>query len=115
MSSYPLSCTKLEDIDVEAVTVIREPEYFLHVTNYTLICPYIAHDGVNAEGTILKFDNTEFNTTVLNGAKKLRVGSEVGVVEKIWKEENYIYVLLAEPIQREYFLYPNQIKVEYGK
>lgn len=115
LSSYPLSCTKLEDIDVEAVTVIREPEYFLHVTNYTLICPTIARDGVNAEGTILKFDNTEYNTTALIDAEKLRAGNEVGVIENIWKEGNYIYVLLSEPIQREHFLYPNRIEIEYGK
>lgn len=113
LSSCPLSCTKLKNVEAEVSSIIKEPEYFLHVTNCTLIDPAISRDSIDVTGTLLKFDNTEFNTTELEGAWGLESGGEVGIVENIWKDSVYIYVQLKAPVEREHFLYPNRIEAKY--
>lgn len=111
ISSYPLSCTRLTNLDVKVQGIIKEPEYALHVTNYTIMCPQIANDGVDQTGTLLKFDNTEFATTLLEKAKILRANNETGIVDSVWKDGDYIYILLQSPINRDNFVYPNKIEV----
>ncbi len=110
ISAYPLSCTKLEGVSASVEKVIREPDYSLRVTNYTDICRWIAEDGVDQSGTLLKFDNTEFSTTKLMGAGQLKANGETGIVSSAWKNGDYIYVQLENPINRDNFIYPNEIE-----
>ena len=110
-SSYPLSCTKLENVSVLACSVIKEPDFTLHVTNYTDISRQISNDGVDRTGKLLKFDNTEFNTTQLLDAKKIESNNEQGVIDQVWKAGDYIYVSLQNEINRDNFIYPNDIEV----
>lgn len=110
ISAYPLSCTKLEGVSASVKKVIREPDYSLRVTNYTDICRWIAEDGVDQSGMLLKFDNTEFNTTKLMGAGQLKANGETGIVSNAWQSGDYIYVQLENPINRDNFIYPNEIE-----
>lgn len=111
ISSYPLSCTKLDGIDITVRNVISAPDYPLHVTYYTVNDPKIADDGIDMSGTLLKFDNTEFSTTILDNAGQVIANGEVGIVSNVWKDENYIYVLLDNSIERDNYTYPNRIEV----
>lgn len=111
ISSYPLSCTKIDKIDISVRNIIEVPEYPLHVTNYTLYDGQTVRDGVDSSGTLLKFDSTQFNVNVLENAIQLKAGDETGDISSIWRDGNYIYVLLQNPITRDKFIYPNKIEV----
>ena len=113
LSAYPLSCTDIENMEVCISDIIKEPEFNLHLANYKDIYSSISQNAVDATNMVLQFDNTEFNTTVLEGARELKSDGETGMVESVWKAGDYIYVQLMAPIEREYFLYPNRIEVEY--
>lgn len=110
LNSYPNSCTNLEGVEVRVETVIPEPEYPLHLTNYRDILPRVATDSVDATGTLLKFDNTEFTVTALRNVAALTANGETGIVTEMWKDGCYIYVRLEAPITRENFVYPNRIE-----
>ncbi len=111
ISSYPLSCTELEVVEITANMVIKEPDYPLHLTNYKDTYPWISKNSVDETGMLLKFDNTEYNTTVLQDIGQIKANGEVGIVKDIWSEGSYIYVSLENPINREKFIYPNNIEV----
>lgn len=111
ISSYPLSCAKLEGVNISANTVIKAPSYSLHVTNYTDNNRKIAYDGVNQNGKLLKFDNTEFTATALEDADRINSNDESGIVDRVWAEGNYIYVSLRNEISRKKFVYPNKLEV----
>lgn len=111
ISSYPLSCTTLNNVNVKIRGVIKEPEFNLHVTNYTDISRFISKSGVNEDGTLLQFDNTEYNTTKLMNAAQVISNGEKGEVSNVWKDGNYIYVKLKKPVDRKNFIYPNTISI----
>ncbi len=111
ISSYPISCTKLEGVEVAVKNVLRAPDYSLHLTNYTDYSRRISTDSIAQNGTLLKFDNTEFTTTVLENAGKVKSGNEVGIVDNVWKDGNYIYVSLESAVKPASFVYPNKIEV----
>ncbi len=111
LSSYPLSSTKIENIAISVQSVIKMPEFPLHVTNYTVIDIQMAVDGVDQTGVLLKFDNIQFNTYMLERAKQIISDDEVGNVDCVWKDGNYIYVLLTNSIDRNKFVYPKKLKI----
>ncbi len=111
ISSYPMSCTKLIVAEAVSNMIIAEPDFPLHVTGYKDISFGFAYDGVDQTGTLLKFDNTEFNMTKLEVAEQIKANGEIGVVNSVWNDGAYIYVLLDDPVERENFLYPNVIDV----
>lgn len=112
ISSYPVSCTKLEGVEVTVRNILKEPEFSLHLTNYTDYCRVIAADSVSQDGTLLKFDNTEFAAAMLENAGQVRVGNEIGIVSNVWRDGNYIYVSLENSVSNESFVYPNRIEVD---
>lgn len=112
ISSYPISCTKLEGMEITVRNVLKEPEFSLHLTNYSDYSRMIATDSVSQNGTLLKFDNTEFAATMLENAGKVMANDETGVVENVWRDGNYIYVSLEKAVHPESFVYPNEIEVE---
>lgn len=111
ISSYPLSCTKLENVAVSVENVIKEPAYALHVTNYTDLNRYISASGVRQDGMLLKFDNTEFVYGKLENAAQISSGDEIGIVNSVWRDGNYIYVSLQNAVNSRKFVYPNQLDV----
>lgn len=111
ISSYPMSCTKLEGVEITVKNVLRAPDFTLHLTNYTDYYRMISTDSVAQNGTLLKFDNTEYATTMLENAGLVKSGNEVGLVDRVWRDGNYIYVSLESPIDRDSFVYPNKIEV----
>lgn len=111
ISAYPLSCTKLENVAVSVQNVIREPEYELHVTNYTDLYRYVSADSVSQGGKLLKFDNTEFIYGALDNVEQIRSGKETGIVDSVWKDGDYIYVTLQNAIDSRKYVYPNALEV----
>lgn len=111
LSSYPIACTTLTEVHPVVERVIKEPEYALHVTRYTDIDRSLAEDGVNEEGTLLKFDNTEFHRTILDNTEYVKAGEECGTVDSIWTEGNYIYVSLQNAVDGKAYEYPADIRV----
>ncbi|MCI9012459.1 MAG: hypothetical protein HFI59_00670 [Lachnospiraceae bacterium] len=111
ISSYPLSCTKLENVAVSVEKVIKEPVYALHVTNYTDLNRFVSVNSVSQDGMLLKFDNTEFIYGRLENAGQIRSGNEIGVVNSVWRDGNYIYVSLQNEINSRKFVYPNELEV----
>lgn len=115
ISSYPISCTKLEGVEISVKNVLRAPDFPLHVTNYTDDHRSISTDSVAQNGTLLKFDHTESAATILENAGQIRANGETGIVNDVWKDGNYIYVSLENTIRRDNFIYPNKITVEKRK
>lgn len=111
ISAYPLSCTKLENVVVSVQKVLKEPAYALHVTNYTDLYRYISTNSVSQDGKLLKFDNTEFVYGALENAGQIRSEDEIGIVNNVWRDGNYIYVSLENGINRRKFVYPNTLEV----
>ena len=113
LSAYPLSCTELTEMETHIDMVIEEPEFALHLANYKDIYSTIANDTVDITGTLLKFDNTEFNMTALQYAKSLTANGETAYVSSMWQSGDYIYVQSAAPVTKENFVYPNKITAAY--
>lgn len=109
LSSYPLSCTKIENMDVTVQSVIKMPEFPLHTTNYTIYDARTADDSVDQSGVLLKFDSTQYNTFMLEGIAQIMSEHETAHVSKVWRDGNYIFVLVESPIKRNDFIYPNTI------
>ncbi len=112
LSSFPLSCTKIDKLEVIVQGVIKVPEFPLHVTNYTIYDRYTADDSVDQTGTLLKFDSTQYNTFILENIRCVTSHHETVNVSNVWREGNYIFVLLESPIERKNFVYPNMLKVQ---